>query len=269
MSNKATTATKLDKLLAERYSIEVGTPVHYWPSTAMAQVQRLTILNADKPLHAHIAHVFHERMVNLAVVDHRGVMHSITSVSLFYPGEVAEEGRDHCTPIRPHTAQQDDLQPVKLAQAISPFRLATAEERATAQFPTPPGHDSIIDDSLTNADVLVQALPEAITTNMVEQEVLCEYHINARDLAAQTDDVKSTLKDGYPGLPVSLNNTDICVIVMRNGHVIVGHSACISREKYSREVGRQYARENALDVAWKLMGYELRSRLVDAGAAFV
>lgn len=245
--------------------IEVGTPVHYWPSVAMAATQRMTILNADKAMYGHVVHVFHDRMVNIVCFDHTGIMHAITSVSVFYPGEVVEEGRDHCAPIR--SAAGDPIT-VNVEHSLTPFNLGdtplpTITELTAPkeqQFPRPAGHAGHAGQG---------ELPDSVTLLMVESEVLAEYHVNAFDLARRTDDVKSTLRDGYPGVPVSLKNTDICVLVMRNGHVIVGTSACISASKYSNRDGRRYARENALDLAWKLMGYELRTRLYEAGAIAV
>ena len=242
--------------MSNKNRIEVGTPVHYWPSVAMAATQRMTILNADKAMYGHVVHVFHDRMVNLVAFDHTGLMHAITSVSVFYPGEVVEEGRDHCAPIRSAAGEpitgtvEHALKPFNLGDTPLPTisELTTTKEQ---QFPTPAGHAE---------------LPDTVSLLMVESEVLAEYHMNAFELASSTDDVKSDLRDGYPGIPVSLKNTDICLLVMRNGHVIVGTSACISAKKYSRTEDRRYARENAIDLAWKLMGYELRTRLYDAGA---
>lgn len=52
-----------------------------------------------------------------------------------------------------------------------------------------------------------------------------------------------------------------CVLVLRNGFTVVGHSACASPENFNAEIGRKIARENAVAQVWPLMGYELRSSL--------
>lgn len=53
----------------------------------------------------------------------------------------------------------------------------------------------------------------------------------------------------------------ICVLVLRNGFIVTGESSCVSPENFNAEVGRTYARQNAIEKIWPLMGYELRSKL--------
>lgn len=52
-----------------------------------------------------------------------------------------------------------------------------------------------------------------------------------------------------------------CVLVLRNGFTVTGESACASPANFDAELGRQIARENAIEKLWPLMGYELKSRL--------
>lgn len=52
-----------------------------------------------------------------------------------------------------------------------------------------------------------------------------------------------------------------CVMVLRNGFTVVGHSACASPENFNDEIGRKIAREKAVEQIWPLLGYELRSSL--------
>lgn len=54
-----------------------------------------------------------------------------------------------------------------------------------------------------------------------------------------------------------------CVLVLRNGFTVTGESACASPENFNAEIGRRIARENAVQKIWPLMGYELRSKLVN------
>ena len=65
------------------------------------------------------------------------------------------------------------------------------------------------------------------------------------------------------GLPISspLDLLTFCVLVLRNGFTVTGESACASPENFDAEIGRQIARENAVNKVWPLMGYELKSKL--------
>ena len=58
-----------------------------------------------------------------------------------------------------------------------------------------------------------------------------------------------------------------CVLVLRNGFTVTGESACASPENFDAEIGRKIARENAIQKVWPLMGYELKTRLAEVGAA--
>lgn len=53
----------------------------------------------------------------------------------------------------------------------------------------------------------------------------------------------------------------LCVLVMRNGFVVVGKSAPASPENYTQEKGEQFAYEDAVRQIWPLMGFALRDRL--------
>jgi hypothetical protein len=52
-----------------------------------------------------------------------------------------------------------------------------------------------------------------------------------------------------------------CVVVLKNGFTLTGESACADVKKFDPEVGRRIAKQNALNKAWPLMGYVLRSQL--------
>ena len=52
-----------------------------------------------------------------------------------------------------------------------------------------------------------------------------------------------------------------CVLVLRNGFTVTGKSACASPENFNAQVGREVAREDAVNQVWSLMGYALKERL--------
>ena len=63
------------------------------------------------------------------------------------------------------------------------------------------------------------------------------------------------------GLAEPLNRLTICVLVLRNGYMVTGESACASPENFDEELGRKIARDNARNKIWALEGYALRQRL--------
>jgi hypothetical protein len=53
----------------------------------------------------------------------------------------------------------------------------------------------------------------------------------------------------------------LCTIKMKNGFYVTGESAPASPENFNAELGRKFARENAVRQLWKLEGYALREKL--------
>lgn len=68
---------------------------------------------------------------------------------------------------------------------------------------------------------------------------------------------------GKPQVPQSLGLLTFCVLVLKNGFTVTGESACASPENFDAEIGRKIARQNAVQKIWPLMGYELRTKLVN------
>lgn len=58
-----------------------------------------------------------------------------------------------------------------------------------------------------------------------------------------------------------LRTFTICMLVLRNGFVVVGTSAAADPRNFDAEMGKKIAYEAALRQVWPLMGYELRERL--------
>jgi len=63
------------------------------------------------------------------------------------------------------------------------------------------------------------------------------------------------------GSTAPLDLLTFCVLVLRNGFTVTGESACASPENFDAEIGRNVARENAVQKIWSLMGYELKQEL--------
>lgn len=62
----------------------------------------------------------------------------------------------------------------------------------------------------------------------------------------------------------SLSLLTFCILVLKNGMVVTGESACASPENFDAEIGRKIARENARSKVWQLEGYLLKQRLHEA-----
>lgn len=97
--------------------------------------------------------------------------------------------------------------------------------------------------------------PRTITPADIEGYVQSEHFFNAYDAVAYNA--------GGPTVaaPEELKLLTFCVVVLKNGFTLTGISACADPRKYNKEIGEKVARADALNKAWPLMGYVLRSQL--------
>lgn len=101
-----------------------------------------------------------------------------------------------------------------------------------------------------------------VTPQDIEANIASEYYFTAEQgvhAAYETPD------GAVPTVP-SLSILTFCVLVLNNGFTVTGESACVSLENFDAEIGRQIARENAVNKIWPLMGYELKQRLHEGRA---
>lgn len=109
-----------------------------------------------------------------------------------------------------------------------------------------------------------------ITPADIEAEIVVESYFTARDGvlgALAADGVPATSYEQANAAPQSLSLLTFCVLVMRNGFTVTGESACASPENFDAEIGKKIARANAVQKIWPLMGYALKQKLSEGGAA--
>lgn len=53
----------------------------------------------------------------------------------------------------------------------------------------------------------------------------------------------------------------VCVLTLKNGTCVVGESACVSKDNYNEEIGKNIAFSNAREKVWALEGYLLKDKL--------
>ena len=105
-----------------------------------------------------------------------------------------------------------------------------------------------------------------ITPADIEANISDERYFTAWDGAqlaywSDSDPVNPKSEEGAPPMNGPLSLLTFCVLVLNNGFTVTGESACASPENFDAEIGRNIARQNAVQKIWPLMGYELRSKL--------
>ena len=99
-----------------------------------------------------------------------------------------------------------------------------------------------------------------VTPADIEAEIASEHYFTAADGVAgaawrEVSDARGVSQ------PLPLHLLTFCVLLLRNGFTVTGHSACASADNFDVEVGRKIARANAVEQVWPLLGFRLRDKL--------
>jgi hypothetical protein len=110
-----------------------------------------------------------------------------------------------------------------------------------------------------------------VTIKDIEENIVSEHYFSAAQGDAKAMEDAAFVNGSLNGKPMravpdALKLLTFCVLVLRNGFTVTGKSACASPENFDAGIGRNMARENAINKIWPLMGYELRSKLAGGAA---
>jgi hypothetical protein len=83
--------------------------------------------------------------------------------------------------------------------------------------------------------------------------------INHRTSVSLNDIQSKIQKTVYTVLPDT--TTTVCQLIMKNGYVVLGTSACVDPAKFNKALGEKYAYEDAINKAWPLEGYLLAEEI--------
>lgn len=129
---------------------------------------------------------------------------------------------------------------------------------------TTPDHQTEQAIQAAGADKAPRITPTDIAANIVSEHYFTAADGVMGELAS--DGVEPTPYE-KSNCPAQLKLLTFCVLVLRNGFTVTGESAVASPENFNAQIGRDIARQNAVAKIWPLMGYELRTNLMQGGAA--
>lgn len=118
------------------------------------------------------------------------------------------------------------------------------------------------DESIENQIQMKGKTSPRVTPANIEANIASEHYFTAQDGAVGNSGNGKYAGDWeVPRSIEALGLLTFCVLVLRNGFTVTGDSACASPENFDAEIGRNIARQNAVQKIWPLMGYELKQRL--------
>ena len=82
-------------------------------------------------------------------------------------------------------------------------------------------------------------------------------------LAKIAGEYYTTLAAAHASMPTlpGMDTMTLCTLVMQNGFIVIGKAAPADPANFSEELGRRFAREDAIRQLWPLEGYALRERM--------
>ena len=108
----------------------------------------------------------------------------------------------------------------------------------------------MITDQQIEQEIIAKGLTAPrVTPDSIESKISAEYCFTADKATAGCPQV-----DG-------LNLLTFCILVLENGFMVTGESACASPENFDPEIGKKIAYQNAREKIWLLEGYLLKEKL--------
>ena len=161
-------------------------------------------------------------------------------------------------------ATYEEAEPTAMASGIvippigSPSAWTTA---ASLSFPViDPGPDSLEREIQAKADKGPRVTPAALQAEISSVHYFTGFD-GAAGAAYNEASPDGVLRQFSFKAPPALSLLTFCVLVLRNGFTVIGHSACASPENYNEEIGQRIACENAEREIGPLLGFRLRDEL--------
>ncbi|WP_254596339.1 Gp49 family protein [Burkholderia pseudomultivorans] len=126
-------------------------------------------------------------------------------------------------------------------------------------------HAALRDDDAIEREIQVKGKTAArVTPQDLEAVVSHAFYFTAEDgVVGAHQRRRSSISVEHSSEPHALALLTFCVLVLRNGFIVTGESACASPENFDAEIGRKIARQNAIAKIWPLEGYLLKQRLYE------
>lgn len=125
-------------------------------------------------------------------------------------------------------------------------------------------------DSLQVTDAAskaVQKTPNRVSLADIEEAIAGEFYTTGEAvvrMAGTGSNPIGKIKPDYevPKVLDALAPLTICLITMKNGFTVIGKAAPADPANFDAELGRKFAREDAIRQLWPLMGFSLRDKLM-------
>lgn len=106
----------------------------------------------------------------------------------------------------------------------------------------------------------MDANSKSVTLEDIESEIVGEFYFTGDEAVLGAYKANGDVYQGSvpgPATVPTMKLLTFCVLVLKNGIKIVGTSACVNPEIFDRDKGREYAKKEAIEQCWPLLGFRL------------
>ena len=98
----------------------------------------------------------------------------------------------------------------------------------------------------------------SVTPAQIQRAIASEHYFTAAGGISQYEEQPPEERFNPPAAAFL---TTFCMLTLDNGFTVYGKSACAHPGNFDAELGRRYAREDAVRQVWQLLGFRLRDTL--------
>ena len=115
---------------------------------------------------------------------------------------------------------------------------------------------------VTEEELKLSAVAPRVTEHDVIDAIASEHYFTALE-GAYGNGGNGTYSPDWevPRSIFALGLMTICVLVLKNGFTVLGHSACADPNNFNVEIGQRLAKKDAVSKVWPLLGYVLKNEL--------
>lgn len=110
----------------------------------------------------------------------------------------------------------------------------------------------------TEKECAANAVAPRVSLADIEASILGKYWGTADQLVGPTNEDGSRPRFCATDM---LKHMTVCVVIMKNGFIVIGKSATAGPDKFNADLGCKLAYEDAVRQLWPLMGFALKQHL--------
>jgi Phage protein (N4 Gp49/phage Sf6 gene 66) family len=99
-----------------------------------------------------------------------------------------------------------------------------------------------------------------VTLDYMRSQIRECYYLSAAKMVSRSIDEQTGVRHWFPD-DHPLQAMTVCVCVLENGFIIIGHSTPASPENFNADLGKELAYDQCIKQMWPLFGFALKEQI--------